>query len=288
MYTSITKHLRGLANIKETIRVEDILLPLIISKFPVQMQHELGKTHPNLDDTTLAELLSFIESEVQRYEFISDFTLSNNANAAGGGPAATPNPAKGSVTTLQANADNSAPSAAPPQHGGNSSSKRKPKCDYCKHTAHATRSCPRFWTADKAMRLDMVKKAGFCTRCLKRGHPVNTCSICCKSCGGPHATPLCCSGASHTTHQGATYQPNWSAQPAAAGYTGPPATQQQRQNFMSHPQSHQNSLHPTNMGTAAAASAPPPPHLGHTLPAHSGTPHDSSGYNFNEVFNNFP
>ena len=292
MYTSITKHLRGLANIKENMRVEDILLPLIISKFPVHMQHELSKNYPNLDVVDLQELLKFIEGEVQRYEFISDFTTSDSTNATGDKPAAAPNPAGGSVTTLQVNADNSAPGSAP-QHGGNSSGKRN-KCEYCKHPNHATRSCPRFWTADKARRLEMVKKAGLCTRCLKRGHPVTSCSASCRSCGGQHANSLCFSSASHRTHpnpnnsqQGVPYQASWSGQAAAAGFTMPPAAagQQQRSTYIPPPQSNQYLPRPASAGAAATA---PPPHLGYTLPAHTNTLHNSSGYNNDQMFSSYP
>ena len=235
-------------------------------------------------------MLTFIEGEVQRYEFISDFTTPDSTNIGSDKPSPPPNTAaRGSVTTLQVNADNPAPDAAP-QHGGNNSGKQH-KCEYCKHPAHATRSCPRFWTADKAKRLEMVKKARFCTRCLKRGHHPSSCSTCCRSCGGHHATPLCLASRSPMTHQnppprqqGVPYQPSWSGQTPAAGFTAPSAGQPPRSSFITHPQSHQYPSHPA---TAATPSSAPPAHLGYTLPTHTSTAHNS-GYNNNPMFTSYP
>ena len=281
MYTNITRHLRGLANIKDNMRVEDILLPLIISKFPTPMQHELAKTHPDLDAVDLQELLTFIEGEVQRYEFISDFHTTNNTNTGVDKAVSSTHNTGGSVTALQVNADTPAPSSEPLQ-GGNGAAKRDGgKCDYCKQL-HATRTCPRFWKADKAKRRELINKACLCSRCLKRGHSPSSCSACCRACGGPHAKPICPTSASHMTHQNPPPRPQgipyqWSGQTPAAGYNATVAGGPPRFTPPQAPHYH----HPASAGAPAA----PPSHLGYTLPAHTSTTHHS-GYNINNNNNN--
>ena len=72
LYTDINVHVRSLENLLTQLKAEDILVPLIVSKFPTSFLHEFSKTFKD-KNPELQDVLEFLESECQRYEYVSKY-----------------------------------------------------------------------------------------------------------------------------------------------------------------------------------------------------------------------
>ena len=76
----------------------------------------------------------------------------------------------------------------PPRQAGNS-----PKCRFCLQ-GHLTESCSRLSSMSLQQRFDSLKKAGFCYRCLHKGHVAKDCGVrqppICKTCKLGHQSIL--------------------------------------------------------------------------------------------------
>ena len=216
LLNDVNLHVRSLDNLIATLKAEDILVPLIISKFPNTFLHEFSK-HFKGKDTDLPNVLEFLESECQRYEFVSDISQNMvDVNPYKGSKVSGPGPSKGSAVALQVASDDA---ATPEDTAGPSGGKTTITCAYCKGN-HASRVCSKFWKANIGARRELVLQSGLCFRCLKPGHRSRDCDKSCKICGGNHANPLCDSSIS-ANHKGMAKSPTFVQN--NAGYTNPHA-----------------------------------------------------------------
>ena len=71
LYNDVNLHVRSLENLLTSLRAEDILVPLIVSTFPNSFLHEYGKEF-KAKGANVQELLEFLQSECQRYEYEFD------------------------------------------------------------------------------------------------------------------------------------------------------------------------------------------------------------------------
>ena len=184
LYNEINLHVRSLKNVLTTLKAEDILIPLIISKFPNNFLHEYSKLFKS-KDANLKGVLNFLEGECQRYEYVNDIFCNMGENPTHKEKIAkTTTQPRGSAVALQVSTEDTFPAASA------TGNKTRSPCVYCKGD-HPSRSCNRFWNASLGDRREMVLTAGLCFRCLNSGHRAANCRKTCKVCGGEHATPLC-------------------------------------------------------------------------------------------------
>ena len=182
LYTEVNLHVRSLENLITTLKAEDILVPLIVSKFPASFLHEFSKTFKD-KDTKLQDVLMFLESECQRYEFVCDISQNMGENYTKEKSQNFTNPTRGSAVALQVQTDDTSETSL-------NAGKQRVSCAYCKDT-HASRLCSKFWKSSIGDRRELVLQAKLCFRCLNSGHMARDCSKVCKICGGNHAHPIC-------------------------------------------------------------------------------------------------
>ena len=192
-YNAISMHVRSLESLLITMKVEDILIPLIISKFPDSFKHEFSKAFKDVN-VTLTQLLSFLQREIERYEFVQDIShtmrdASDNTDRSQSAAVRSRVPHSGSAVSLHVVGDTAPhlPILPPPPAAAAVGSIR---CYYCQGDHYSLR-CPKFNKASIAVRREMAYQARLCMKCLRPGHKANTCSASCKRCLGAHATPLC-------------------------------------------------------------------------------------------------
>ena len=218
----VTLHVRGLETLLEsdTLKAEDILIPLVISKYPDSIKHEYSKTFRN-KQPVLSEVLDFLNEEIQRYEYISDFnqTMSLSEHAETIEKHTLPTIQKGTATMLQVKADSDSSVAQ------GSVTYKQFSCVYCRGP-HENRRCPIFWASSIVERRELVKRSRLCFRCLRQNHRQKDCNEVCKICQGAHAAPIC------------DRQP--SAPPNTLAYNFKPATWENK--------SYTNNVFPTSQG----------------------------------------
>ena len=193
-FNSISMHVRSLESLLVMMKVEDILIPLIISKFPDSFKHEFSKAFKD-DNVTLAQLLSFLQREIERYEFVQDISHTmrdapdNLDRPQIFATKSKPPPPTGSAVSLYVagEATPQPPTLPPPPAAAAAGGIR---CYYCQGD-HYSKNCPRFNRASIAIRRDMAYQARLCIKCLRPGHKADMCNATCKRCLGAHATPLC-------------------------------------------------------------------------------------------------
>ena len=182
LYTEINLHVRGLENLITSLKAEDILVPLIISKFPASFLHEFSKTFKD-KNTQLQDVLMFLESECQRYEYVFDISQNMVETSPKERPQSFSNPPRGSAVALHVQTDDIATASL-------DMGKPRVTCAYCKD-AHASRLCSKFWKSNIADRRELVLQSRLCFRCLNSGHLARDCAKVCKLCGGNHAHLIC-------------------------------------------------------------------------------------------------
>ena len=193
VFNACSMHVRSLESLLEVMKVEDILIPLIISKFPDDFKHEFSKAFTD-NDATLTQLLSFLQREIERYEFVQDIShtmrdASDNIDRSQIVAAKSRLPPSGAAVSLHVVGDvaPSHPTLPPPPAAAAGGSIR---CYYC-HELHYSKNCHKFNRASIAVRRDMVYQARLCMKCLRPGHKADACNAICRRCLGAHATPLC-------------------------------------------------------------------------------------------------
>ena len=112
-----------------TLKAEDILVPLIISKFPASFLHEFSKTFKD-KDTKLPKVLKFLESECQRYEYVSDISQNMGETYTKEKSQNSTIPSRGSAVALQVQTDDASETSL-------DIGKQRVTCAYCKDT-HAS------------------------------------------------------------------------------------------------------------------------------------------------------
>ena len=192
-FNSISMHVRSLESLLVMMKVEDILIPLIISKFPDSFKHEFSKAFRD-DNVTLSQLLSFLQREIERYEFVQDISHTmrdapDNIDRPQTFAVRSKIPPTGSAVSLYVagGAAPQPPTLPPPPAAAAGGGIR---CYYCQGD-HYSKNCPKFNRASIAIRRDMAYQARLCIKCLRPGHKSNMCNANCKRCLGAHATPLC-------------------------------------------------------------------------------------------------
>ena len=161
LLNDVNLHVRSLENLIDTLKAEDILVPLIISKFPNPFLHEFGKSFRD-KNYDLKKVLEFLESECQRYEFVSDISQNMSDVSHSKGKTSAGSSHKGSAVALQVN------SSEEPVLPETVSDKSNNTCAYCKGN-HASRQCSKFWKANVGARREMVLQSGLCFKCLRGG-----------------------------------------------------------------------------------------------------------------------
>ena len=176
-YNEVNFHVRGLETLLNSLKAEDILVPMIISKFPNNFLHEFSKTFKGKDNN-LQSVLNFLESECQRYEYVCDIAQSmGETTTAKEKYTNERRQMKGSAVALHINSSDLSKTS-------------RFSCYYC-HEPHYSRDCTKFWKASISNRRDMVLQANLCFKCLRPGHMSRSCLRNCTVCKGEHATPLC-------------------------------------------------------------------------------------------------
>ena len=189
-YDSIETNTRGLLSLGKTKDTyNDLLVPIILRKLPVEIRKNLAREHTNAE-WTIDELRSAILKEIRVFEtglYATNLQIT------------TP---QRSTAAFHITASKGTTGSTNPRTDG----KRNALCIYCKGP-HPSHSCEV--VTDYQRHLDIVKKGKLCYNCLAH-HKVSQCTskFRCTKCKRKHHTSLCYGGAPKSSETGETSKSN--------------------------------------------------------------------------------